>query len=141
MPETMTVPVGFQHFHSVHDVRLFGAPATQHEWKNNDGNPIIFDGMDLSNSLLGKGPGKRDAMINFAGQSFGAVRVKNFKAVLTAKDTWLGPSKPLKGFAIYDLWWDPGEQYDIAFNVPRPQAETRFLRVDIAVQIIDGLVS
>ena len=59
-------------------------------------------------------------MIYFAAQSFGALRVKNFKMVLTAKDTWLGPTKPLKAFAIYDLWWDPAEQYDIAFNGAAP---------------------
>jgi hypothetical protein len=28
--------------------------------KDNKGKPIIFDGIDLSDSLLGTGPGKRD---------------------------------------------------------------------------------
>jgi len=99
---------------------LAGAPVPTHQWKSNSGKPIIFDGIDLSDSLLGKGPGKRDSMIYFAGQSFGAIRVKTFKYVFTAKDTWLGPSKPLKAPAIYDLRWDPGEQFDIAFNGAMP---------------------
>jgi arylsulfatase len=59
-------------------------------------------------------------MIYIAGQSFGAIRVKNFKWSLTAKDTWLGPTKPLKAGSIYDLRWDPGEQFDIAFNGAMP---------------------
>jgi arylsulfatase len=59
-------------------------------------------------------------MIYIAGQSFGAIRVKNFKWALTSKDTWLGPTKPLKAGSIYDLLWDPGEQFDIAFNGAMP---------------------
>jgi arylsulfatase A-like enzyme len=99
---------------------IAGAPVPTHEWKSNTGKPIIFDGIDLSESLLGKGPGKRDSMIYIAGQSFGAIRVKNFKWAITAKDTWLGPTKPLKAGSIYDLLWDPGEQFDIAFNGAMP---------------------
>jgi arylsulfatase len=26
----------------------------------------------------------------------------------------------MKAFSIYDLWWDPGEQYDMAFNGAAP---------------------
>ena len=99
---------------------LIGQQPPPHDWVNNNGKPIIFDGIDLSDSLLGKGPGKRDSMIYFAAQSFGAIRVKNFKGLLTAKDTWLGPTKSMKAFSIYDLWWDPGEQYDMAFNGAAP---------------------
>jgi arylsulfatase len=62
---------------------LAGVPVPTHEWNSNSGKPIIFDGIDLSDSLLGKGPGKRDSMIYIAGQSFGAIRVKNFKWALT----------------------------------------------------------
>jgi arylsulfatase A-like enzyme len=99
---------------------LIGEQPPPRQWKDNEGKPIIFDGVDLSDSLLSRGPGKRDSFIFFASQVFSGVRVKNFKALLTAKDTWLGPSKPLKVFAIYDLWWDPGEQFDIAFNGAAP---------------------
>ena len=99
---------------------IAGLPVPQHEWKDNDGKPIIFDGLDLSDSLLGKGPGKRDSFIYFAGQSFGGIRVKNFKMLFTAKDTWLGADKNLRLASLYNLWWDPGEQYDITFNGAAP---------------------
>ena len=46
--------------------------------------------------------------------------MKNFKTLYTAKDTWLGPELSLKIPALYDLWWDPGEQYDIVFNGAAP---------------------
>lgn len=99
---------------------LAGLKAPTHEWKDNNGKPIIFDGIDLSESLLGTGPGKRENFVFFAGQTFGGVRVKNFKALLTAKDTWLGSPKPLKVAALYDLYWDPGEQFDMTFNGAAP---------------------
>jgi len=41
--------------------------------------------------------------------SFGGLRVTNFKALFTAKDTWLGPELNLDFPAIYNLYWDPGE--------------------------------
>ncbi|HEY9520273.1 MAG TPA: hypothetical protein VIQ39_01885 [Methyloceanibacter sp.] len=44
------------------------------------------------------------------------IRVKNYKALYTAKDTWLGQEQSLKIPALYDLWWDPGENCDIVFN-------------------------
>ena len=99
---------------------LIGEQPPPYEWKDNDGKPIIFDGIDLSASLLGKGPGKRASFIYFSGQTFGGVRVNNFKALYTAQDTWLGPPRPLKAPAIYDLQWDPREQFDIAFNGAMP---------------------
>lgn len=99
---------------------LIGQPVPTHEWKDNSGQPIIFDGIDLSDSLLQKGTGKRDNMIYFAAQMFGGVRVKNFKFLFTAKDTWLGWDRPLRAPAIYDLLWDPAEQYDMAFNGAAP---------------------
>jgi len=100
--------------------KLAGLEPPPHDWKDNDGNPIIFDGIDLSESLLGTRPGKRDNFIYFNDQSFGGVRVKNFKALYTAKDTWLGQEQSLKIPALYDLWWDPGENYDIVFNGAAP---------------------
>jgi Arylsulfatase A and related enzymes len=35
--------------------KLAGLEPPPHDWKDNDGNPIIFDGIDLSESLLGTG--------------------------------------------------------------------------------------
>jgi hypothetical protein len=74
----------------------------------------------LSDSLLGTGPGKRESFVYFNDQSFGGIRVKNYKTLYTAKDTWLGQDQNLKIPALYDLWWDPGEQYDIVFNGAAP---------------------
>jgi arylsulfatase len=99
---------------------LAGLPVPPRDWVDNVGKPIIFDGIDLSDTLLSKGPGKRDQFIYFASQVFGAVRVKNWKAVNTAKDTWLGPSQSMKVMATYNLFWDPGEQYDMTFNGAAP---------------------
>lgn len=106
---------------------LGGETPPPHEWKDNEGKPIIFDGIDLSDSLLGKGPGKRTDFIYFSGQSFGAVRVENFKAVYTAQDMWLGPQRSMKAPAIYDLQWDPREQFDMVFNgaIRRPATRRR----------------
>jgi hypothetical protein len=58
--------------------------------KDNNGNSIILDSIDQSESLLGTGPGKRDIFVYFNDQSFGGIRVKNYKALYAAKDTWLG---------------------------------------------------
>ena len=33
---------------------------------------------------------------------------------------WLGQEQSLKIPALYDLWWDPGENYDIVFNGAAP---------------------
>jgi hypothetical protein len=93
------------------------------QWKDNNGSPIIFDGIDLSESLLGTGPGKRDSFVYFADQKFGGIRVKNYKMLFTSKDTWMGPDQHQSFPSIYDLWWDPGEQYDMAFNGAAPAPE------------------
>jgi Sulfatase len=100
--------------------KLAGLEPPPHDWKDNDGKPIIFDGIDLSESLLGTGPGKRETFVYFNDQSFGGLRVKNYKTLFTAKDTWLGQDQTLKIPALYDLWWAPGEQYDIVFDGAAP---------------------
>lgn len=100
--------------------KLAGLAPPPRQWKDNSGNPIIFDGIDLSPSLLGAEPGKRDSFVYFNGLEFGGIRVKNYKMLFTAKDSWLGPERSLKLPALYDLWWDPGEQYDVVFNGAAP---------------------
>ena len=65
-------------------------------------------------------PRKRDTFVFYNDQSFGGIRVKNYKALYTAKDTWLGQEQTLKIPALYDLWWDPGENYDIVINAAAP---------------------
>ena len=84
------------------------------------GNPSFSTGSTRATCSSAKGPGKRESFLYFNDQSFGGVRVKNFKALWTAKDTWLGPDLFMKTPAIYDLLWDPGEQYDILFNGAAP---------------------
>ena len=60
-------------------------------------------------------------MFYYYDQSFGGVRVKNYKFLFTAKDGWLGPSLPLTRVpATYNLLWDPAEQYDTTFNGAAP---------------------
>lgn len=100
---------------------LIGVQPPPHIWKDNKGNPIVFDGIDNSDYLLGKGPGKREEFFFYYDQSFGGVRVKNYKFLFTAKDSWLGPSMPLTSApAVYNLLWDPAENYDILFNGASP---------------------
>jgi arylsulfatase len=57
--------------------RTAGFEAPPREWKDNEGQPIIFDGIDQSDSLLSKGPGKRETFLYFNDQSFGGVRVEH----------------------------------------------------------------
>ena len=97
--------------------KLAGLEPPPREWKDNNGSPIIFDGIDLSESLLGTDPGKRDTFVFFNDQSFGGIRVKNYKALYTAKDTWLGPQQNLGAIgSAYNLTMDPFEKYDMIFN-------------------------
>jgi len=96
-----------------------GAPPTR-IWKDNDGKDIVFDGLENSDFILGKGPSKREHFIYINDLSFGGFRVDNFKVLYTAKDTWLGPNLNLAFPAVYNLWWDPGECYDCVFNGAAP---------------------
>ncbi|MFT3883270.1 MAG: arylsulfatase [Gemmatales bacterium] len=103
---------------------LIGAEVPTHIWKDNDGKPIVFDGIDNSAYLLGKGPSKREDFIYYTDQSFAGIRVKNYKFLFTTKDTWLGTSMPLVTPAVFNLLWDPREQYDILFNGAAPTQGT-----------------
>jgi arylsulfatase A-like enzyme len=102
---------------------LIGAEAPPHIWEDNDGKPIVFDGIDNSDYLLGNGPSARNTFFYYYDQAFGGVRVDNYKFLFTAKDTWLGPSLPLTSApAMYNLFWDPAEQFDSLFNGAMPTA-------------------
>ena len=103
---------------------LIGAEAPPHVWKDNDGKPIVFDGVDNSPYLLGKGPGKRDTFFYYTDQTFAGVRVNQYKFMFTTKDTWLGTEMPLATPAVFNLQWDPREQYDILFNGAAPTQGT-----------------
>ena len=105
-------------------------PPPHGAWKGNDGKPIYFDSIDNSAYILGKAKhSARNSWVYINGENFGAVRADiggdpnnddvhiAWKAVFTAKDTWLGPQQSLGGIpAIYNLTMDPFEKYDMTFN-------------------------
>jgi arylsulfatase A-like enzyme len=101
-------------------VKLAGGTPPPHLWKDNKGKDIVFDGIENCDYILGKGPSKRDHFFYINDLSFGGLRVTNFKVLFTAKDTWLGPELNLDFPAIYNLFWDPGEQYDMTFRGAAP---------------------
>jgi len=101
-------------------VKIAGGTPPPHIWKDNKGKAIVFDGIENRDYLLGTGPSKRDHFFYINDLSFGGLRVTNFKALFTAKDTWLGPELNLDFPAIYNLYWDPGEQYDVMFRGAAP---------------------
>ena len=102
---------------------LLGVEPPPHIWQDNNGNPIVFDGVDNSAYLLGQGASNRTTFFYYYDQAFGGVRVDNYKFLFTSKDTWLGPSMPLTSApAMYNLLWDPGEQFDTLFNGAMPTA-------------------
>lgn len=101
-------------------VKLAGGEPPARIFKDNNGKDIVFDGIENVDLVLGKGPSKRDHFFYITDLAFGGVRVNNFKLLFTAKDTWLGPNQNLAFPALYNLWWDPGEQYDAVFNGAAP---------------------
>jgi arylsulfatase len=101
-------------------VKLAGGTPPTHIWQDNSGKGIVFDGIENSDYVLGNGPSKRDHFFYINDLSFGGVRVENFKMLFTSKDTWLGPELNLDFPAVYNLYWDPGEQYDMMFRGAAP---------------------
>lgn len=101
-------------------IKLAGGTPPTRIWKDNNGNDIVFDGIENSDFILGKGPSKRKTFVYINDLAFGGIRVNNFKLLYTAKDTWLGPELNLDFPAVYNLWWDPGEAYDAIFNGAAP---------------------
>ena len=98
--------------------------------KDNDGKPIYFDSIDNGAYIMGKAPhSARNSWIYVDGESFGGMRADiagdpenpglkiAWKYLVTAKDTWLGPTADLGGIgSIYNLTMDPFEKYDMTFN-------------------------
>jgi hypothetical protein len=105
-------------------------PPPTGEWKDNNGKPIYFDGIDNSAYVTGKAAhSARDTWVYIDGETLGAVRKDiggdpqepwlrlAWKAVYTAKDAWLGQLQTLGGLpALYNLTMDPFEKYDMFFN-------------------------
>jgi arylsulfatase len=106
--------------------RLAGLPVPPHVWKDKAGKPMVFDGTDQTDLLLGRGPSRRDSFIYFEDQSFGGIRLGAYKILYTQRDTWLGAKKDKNVPALYNLLWDPREQHDIFFT---PESGDRMWRV------------
>ncbi|HEY4286609.1 MAG TPA: arylsulfatase [Puia sp.] len=102
--------------------------------KDREGKPMVFDSYDMSNVLFKEGPPLRDKWYYFTEMELspGAVRVGKFKAVFNGRGDngalagsdmpgqqlgWRGDERYVATVpAIYDLWQDPQERYDLFMN-------------------------
>ncbi|MFC4992204.1 arylsulfatase [Rubritalea tangerina] len=103
--------------------------------KDREGKPVVFDSYDMTPLLEGKEEDwKRKSWFYFTEQELspGAIRVGKWKAVFNLRGDngamagseapaaelgWRGPSKYAATVpAIYDLWQDPQERYDVFMN-------------------------
>jgi arylsulfatase A len=84
----------------------------------------IVDGVDMSPTLLGTGPGQRDSYFYYRGTRLFAVRKGPYKAHFLTQ-----PSYRVREIAehdppvLYHLGHDPSEQYDVAQDHPEVLAE------------------
>jgi arylsulfatase A-like enzyme len=109
-------------------------PPPHGEWKDNNGKPIYFDGIDNSDYILGKAEhSARNSWVYIDGETFQGVRADiggdpnepwvhiAWKWLYTAKDSWLGSEANLGAIgALYNLTMDPYEKYDMIFNGAAP---------------------
>jgi arylsulfatase len=102
--------------------------------KDREGQPIIFDSIDMSPVLFGTGKSARKSWFYFTEDELtpGAARVGNYKAVFNLRGDdgavtgglavdsnlgWKGASKYVATVPqVFDLWQDPQERYDIFMN-------------------------
>jgi arylsulfatase len=102
--------------------------------KDREGQPIIFDSLDMTPILTGSGPSPRKSWFYFTENELtpGAARVGNYKAVFNLRGDngqptgglavdsnlgWKGPEKYVATVPqVFDLWQDPQERYDIFMN-------------------------
>ena len=105
-------------------------PPPHGEWKDNDGKPIYFDGIDNTAYVTGKAKhSARNGWIYTDGEKFLGMRADvggdpenpdlkiAWKILYTSKDTWLGPTLDLGAIgSTYNLTMDPYEKYDMTFN-------------------------
>ena len=105
-------------------------PPPHGEWKDNNGKPIYFDGIDNTAYVTGKAQhSARNGWIYTDGEKFLGMRADvggdpanpdlkiAWKLLYTSKDTWLGPELNLGAIgSTYNLTMDPYEKYDMTFN-------------------------
>ena len=102
--------------------------------KDREGEPMVFDSYDMSNVLFDKGEPLRKNWFYFTESELapGAIRVGKFKAVYNLRGDngamagsdmpgqqlgWRGAEQYVATVpAIYDLWQDPQERYDLFMN-------------------------
>jgi arylsulfatase len=102
--------------------------------KDRDGQPIIFDSMDMTPVLFGTAPSPRHTWFYFTENELspGAIRGDQFKAVFNLRGDdgqatgglavdsnlgWKGPDMYVATVPqVFDLWQDPQERYDIFMN-------------------------
>jgi arylsulfatase len=114
-------------------------PPPHGEWKDNDGKPIYFDGIDQSRRIMSMGqfadadgdgngshdpghvPPPRMTWAYMRGLDLQAIRYGEWKWSWSAQDAWLGPKMDLGIPAIYNLNMDPAESYDMTFNGAAPK--------------------
>ncbi len=126
--------------------------------KDKAGVPMVFDSYDMSNVLFQTGKPLRDNWFYFTEQELspGAVRVGRFKAVFNLRGDngamagsdmpgqqlgWRGASKYVATIpAIYDLWSDPQERYDIFMNSFTEKTWTIIIFAKEMQQLMDSYV-
>jgi arylsulfatase A-like enzyme len=102
--------------------------------KDREGQPIIFDSVDMSPVLFGTGKSARRSWFYFTENELtpGAARVDNYKAVFNLRGDdgaktgglavdsnlgWKGADSYVATVPqVFDLWQDPQERYDIFMN-------------------------
>ena len=109
-------------------------PPPHGEWKDNDGQPIYFDGIDQGGRIMSMHPGvansnadrdipkpPRMTWVYIRDLDMQAIRYGEWKWTWTASDAWLGPKLDLAMPAVYNLYMDPWESYDMIFNGAAPK--------------------
>ena len=105
-------------------------PPPNGEWKDDNGNPIYFDGVDNTAYVTGKDAhSARGSWVYIDGEDFKGVRADiggdpkepwiriAWKMLYTSKDTWMGPELFMGAVpSMYNLTLDPFEKYDLMFN-------------------------
>jgi arylsulfatase A-like enzyme len=89
-------------------------PPPYGEWKDENGVPIYFDGIDQSAYLQRKTDTEpRTVFPYLLSTSVAALRVNDWKFHFTVNDSWLGPEMKIGGIpAVYNIKMDPGETYE-----------------------------